>query len=174
MLLTCFSIGCSYVEGVSLKAHSLDEFELHNDFGYVNIVGMYCEESDSEGGESYILSCKDVLKELSKEEINLLSQIQVRVPPICEGSAVTTRPLLEINNGKAEFYYTNWFVERPLDPALMNALSKFESLLTFDNPNAFKHRLEKTMFIIFNNKDIWHGRSSLPSNSKRLLKRIWI
>lgn len=145
---------------------------LHTDHPRARFIAWFCNSQSACGGESLILDTFQVIRNLSEETQNLLSEITVKSHNVFYGDKLSY-PLLSLNEGKIEsVYYAPWMVNTPSCIKHKKALEKFENLVKEINP--VKILLSEGDLLIIDNHRMLHGREGFPSESNRWLTRYWI
>jgi Taurine catabolism dioxygenase TauD, TfdA family len=68
------------VEKYTGYSHLPDEVPFHTDYPFINVVGLFCEQSDDTGGENLLVDSREILKELTLTEKEALKVIKIPIP----------------------------------------------------------------------------------------------
>jgi hypothetical protein len=177
-LVTPFSEkGLEARPGQYIYSTSEQKFLMHTDgtaFPYpFDLVLLHCFRADAneQQGLSLLLSVDELIKQLSDEEIGILSEPDF---PFYFGLA----PILKQNAGHFSIQYNAeelfHFQQQSgiqFSSRQAAALEKLERLLCLEQINT-RFTLKPKQCLIINNHRILHGRTALSRRSKRLLKRV--
>ena len=132
---------------------------------------MYCDTDDPLGGDSILIAVNSLLEELTTQDIEMLKQ---SLFPFRCG----LMPLLTEEEGRWAIRYDRFKIEENRQSLSKEQYESVNSLLErLDaalNKISINHllKLQSGDLIIIDNRRVLHGRTALPSNSSRLLKRI--
>ena len=183
--------GQSYVDSSVPVSQTCAATGYHTDSSSVSvnpdIVGLYCQEPGSEGGDSVVSNARRAVAMLEREvpeAASVLARNFIRdiVTPGSEGdttSLLANRfPIYE--NGV--FRYMRFWIERghrkagqPLGDAILTLLDRLDANLDHED-NMIQFRLDKGDMVFVNNRRLAHGRTAYEDTgeSRRVLQRVWI
>ena len=144
--------------------------DFHTDHHKANFIVWYCLRQTDEGGESIILDAEKVYQKLTKEEQEMLLDINLYEHKVFPDDSEST-PLVYYNgNGKRHFYYSFWLVNE-IDKG-NKALIKFKEII--EASEFVKIQMNPNDILIVNNHRVFHGRTEIKGSKNRFLKRYWI
>ncbi len=151
-------------------------------------LALYCYRSAAEGGDSTIISARNVYDTIVAERPDLLplyfDTYHFRAPQahVWPSRGPTIRkPILEIAGGELRIHYARIMIEpgmemagTPLSARQREALDYLDALL--DRPELnFRYRLQTGECLVMNNLVALHGREAFGAGSGgRTLKRFWM
>ncbi len=163
------------VEKFTGYSHLPEEVPFHTDYPLVNVVGLFCEHADDDGGENLLVDTREILKELSYSEVEALKQVNVPLPRSEE-----TLPVLSVNdNQRPHVYWLPAFTLanlEKLEDRQAKSVERFNQVLLDkrERGNHISLKLKAGEAIWFDNFVMLHGRDKLKETSKRFQVRAFI
>lgn len=163
------------VEKYTGYSHLPDEVPFHTDYPLVNVVGLFCEQSDDVGGENLLIDSRDILKELTLLEKEALKSVEIPVPR----SDFSLPVLIEDEGRPPHVYWLPAFTLSKLDKleeSQASAVKRFNQVLLEhrDERKYLSFKLSAGQALWFNNFVMLHGRQRLDASSKRFQVRAFI
>ena len=157
------------------KLHSTPPLEFHTDSAKADFITWFCEDPGEQPTPTRYLDTKPIFEKFNDEERSLLTQAFMKCPARDGTQNHTVEPLLTIENQKNKIFYTPWWFITPENPKIAELIEQFKShVAQGSKEDAIEITLKKGETIIIDNKRFLHGRSALPENTSRYLKRTWI
>lgn len=147
----------------------------HNDgYDYTTVpsyIGLYCLQSDCEGGETYFSDFKKAWKTLDEEQVaTLLSQeFFFQTDPAEYYNTPSSGLTSQILDGDT-FRFSYAYIKRLSDDEHFNSCLDALNAALVERKEAVK--LEPGDLILINNKDFAHGRGAFKGSRK--LARYWL
>ena len=150
----------------------------HNDHHLSHFILWHCLVQDSQGGHSIMVDGLRIFRSMTPEIRELLRSIHLKEHAIFKGD-VGYHPLIYETSMGDRIYYSVLF--EPTAFWLANERLSNEQKLAFDTFNeAVKEatpeciKLNPGECLVVDNRRMLHGRTAIPDDSNRLLKRYWI
>ena len=144
--------------------------DLHTDHHNANYILWFCIEQTDKGGETLILDADNIYSQLTPEQQAELHKINLFEHKIFPDDKEFHPLVFTDENGKREFYYSFWLVNR--NDRENEALLSFQSLILSTEP--IKRKLKINDILIIDNHRMLHGRTEIEGSTNRYLKRFWI
>ncbi len=151
-------------------------------------LALYCYRSAAEGGDSTIISARNIYEAIRTERPDLLplyfDTYHFRAPQahVWPSRGPTVRkPIMEVHQGELRIHYARIMIEpgmemagTPLSDRQREALDYLDSIL--DRPEInFRYTLKPGECLVMNNLIALHGREAFGAGSGgRTLKRFWM
>jgi hypothetical protein len=145
-----------------------DPIPLHTDHPKASLIAWRCEAQDERAGASVLVDGHAVLANLDARTRAILAEIElpamVRFGDVAKPTPIVSR------DGRV--FYAPWL--EPIERAVENhhALVAFREALSRTPSRAV--RLEAGHVLVVDNHRVLHGRSMLLTDSRRLLRRLWL
>ncbi|CAF0922417.1 unnamed protein product [Rotaria sp. Silwood1] len=167
-----------------LQASQLDrELVLHTDCSYEHdaphFVALYvvqCDRTDN-GGKFHMISTQEIIDKLSVETKRLLRNetYKINVPPDFRKGDIDYIYGSILLNGDKNIRYRRDIVDKNRlkeeSPEKQAAIAELNSIiLTDDQLNLFRPRLDNNMMILFNNRTFLHGRTKILDLERNVLR----
>lgn len=153
------------------RVHQPERIELHTDPPHVDVIAWRAIVPAEPHVAQQILDLREVLPLLTSEQLRLLEHLIMSYPdPVAGG--VRAGPLITRAGGELKFFCIPWYAEPPADQPTAVAWRTFLDALR-SRPRQKIH-LEPGQVLLLNNRTHLHARDSLPRDSKRCLRRLWI
>lgn len=143
----------------------------HTDHHLAHYILWHCHRQDSEGGFSIVVDGLQIFQQMSEEEKILLKGIDLMEHCVFKDD-LRHHPMIQESENGLRIYYSFWMADENLSREQKQAFEAFNYRVRETEP--IKFRLKPQECLIIDNGRILHGRSSLSTGSKRLLKRYWI
>lgn len=152
------------------------EVVMHTDNPEVDTIGWYCVDQDADDGANIFIDAHDVYDFLDEPDREALKTVMVKAPDIkTRGQTVNHVPVIRESGAGLLFYYTPWLVQSGQNERQSAALQKLESYLGEKRQSSpIRVRLRPGQAVFIDNRRLLHGRSPLPTDSRRCLVRAWI
>lgn len=150
------------------KFNDYKELDLHTDTPLAGLVAWYCVVQDNKAGESLFVDGKEILNEMSEEELCILNNTRIKYP-VFKKTETRDHPIVDENQA---IYYTSWLKYTNYSAEQVNALQCFESYI--EHAAIISVRLRPGQALILDNKRMLHGRGEISQNSKRYLYRLHV
>jgi alpha-ketoglutarate-dependent taurine dioxygenase len=163
------------VEKYTGYSHLPEEVPFHTDYPLVNVVGLFCEHSDNEGGENLLVDSREILKALSSTEKESLKNVQVPLPRSNDSLPILT----ELEGQSPHIYWLPVFTLSnldKLDDSKAAAVKRFNEVLLSHRQRRryLSIKLSRGQALWFDNFVMLHGRDKLKESSKRFQVRAFI
>lgn len=144
--------------------------DFHTDHHKAKFIIWYCIKQTTKGGESILLDAEKVYQQLSYEDQEQLSTIELFEHKLFPDDKESYPLVRTDEKGKRMYYYSFWLVRNSdkTDSALLN-FQKAIKTTPFTNLN-----LEAGDILVIDNHRILHGRTAIEGSKDRFLKRYWI
>ncbi len=143
----------------------------HTDHHLAHYILWHCHRQDSEGGFSIVVDGLQIYQEMNEVEKELLKGIDLMEHCVFKDD-LQHHPMIQESEIGLRIYYSFWMADDNLSREQKEAFEAFNNRVRDAEP--IKFRLKPEECLIIDNGRILHGRSSLSTDSKRLLKRYWI
>ena len=143
----------------------------HTDHHLAHYILWHCHRQDSEGGFSIVVDGLQIYQEMNDAEKALLKGIDLMEHCVFKND-LQHHPMIQESEIGLRIYYSFWMADDNLSGEQKEAFEAFNNRVRDAEP--IKFRLKPEECLIIDNGRILHGRSSLSTDSKRLLKRYWI
>ena len=143
----------------------------HTDHHLAHYILWHCHRQDSEGGFSIVVDGLQIFQEMCEEQKILLKGIDLMEHCVLKND-VQHHPMIQESENGLRIYYSFWMADDNLSSEQKEAFEAFNTRVRDAEP--IKFRLKPEECLIIDNGRILHGRTSLSTDSKRLLKRYWI
>ncbi|MFN8576570.1 MAG: TauD/TfdA family dioxygenase [Candidatus Sericytochromatia bacterium] len=132
-------------------------------------IMLLCEKPSETGGETFLISIKEVCEKLSNNDIFLLTHKAFPIRGLIFPILTSVNDELYVRYNRVSIDTSTKIAGIELEPMYLNVINKLDRVI---NENKFIVKLNKGECLITNNNTILHGRNSFPENSNRLMKRI--
>jgi len=129
-----------------------------------NYVAMFCVRPSQEGGESLFVKLSDLIANLPKELLDVLTKKQWLFNTIHRTIITQTETATSICYNRLMIESYGKLTQQELD--ILNHLDRI------CEEHTFNFKLKANDLILFRNDRFLHGRADFPLDSKRLLKRV--
>ena len=143
----------------------------HTDHHLAHYILWHCHRQDSDGGFSMVVDGLQIFQEMDDEHKILLKGINLMEHCVFKND-LQHHPMIQESENGLRIYYSFWMADDNLSSEQKEAFEAFNSRVRDAEP--VKFRLKPEECLIIDNGRILHGRTSLSTDSKRLLKRYWI
>jgi hypothetical protein len=143
----------------------------HTDHHLAHYILWHCIRQDSEGGHSIIVDGLQIFQGMSENDKTLLNSIELMEHCVFKDD-LQNHPMIWENKNGLRIYYSFWMADENLSKEQKDAFERFNNRVREITP--IKFRLDADECLIIDNGQILHGRTSLSTDSDRLLKRYWI
>ena len=143
----------------------------HTDHHLAHYILWHCHRQDSEGGFSIVVDGIHILQEMYEEQKILLRGINLMEHCVFKND-LQHHPMIQESENGLRIYYSFWMADDNLNSEQKEAFEAFNTRVRDTEP--IKFRLKPEECLVIDNGRILHGRTSLSTDSKRLLKRYWI
>lgn len=142
----------------------------HTDDPEADTVGWWCVETASSNGENLLIDTGDLLRHLDFADLDELTSTQIYRP--LDDGTVEPHPCLVVRDGCYRIYYAPWHLLPAYEPAQHRALNALRAYLRSRQPFVVRMRRGESLFV--DNGRVLHGRTALPMDTRRHLRRVWI
>ena len=143
----------------------------HTDHHLAHYILWHCHRQDPQGGFSIVVDGLQIFQEMNEEEKTLLQGIDLMEHCVFKDD-LHHHPMIQESENGLRIYYSFWMADDNLSIEQKEAFEAFNTRVRETEPIKFSLKPEECLII--DNGRILHGRSSLSTDSKRLLKRYWI
>lgn len=168
----------------SPRSHSDEIFQMHTDASYETNPPKYfalqCLHSDRlNGGQNLVVKLKDILKELTQSEIDLLINvdIKIKVPQEFKRKNIAEDyvygSILYREFGEIFVRYRNDIIQNldDLSDNYLKAFRKFESLINLEKSNLIYYfNMSDKQILIMNNSRFLHGRTKIFDKKRHFVR----
>ncbi len=151
--------------------NSYRALDFHTDHHKADYTCLYCINQSKIGGESRLVDMREILKEFTSKEKEMMKSIFLREHKVFPNDPEIF-PLLSNNGNEDEFYYSYWLVKDNLSYPQSRIINKLKNKIEKQNPIQFK--MCNSDLLIINNKRMLHARTSIGLNESRILHRFWL
>ena len=143
----------------------------HTDHHLAHYILWHCIRPDGEGGHSIIVDGLQIFHSMSEDDKKLLNSIDLMEHCVFKDD-LQHHPMISNNENGLRIYYSFWMADENLSREQKDAFETYNARVRETTP--IKFRLDPDECLIVDNGRILHGRTSLSTDSDRLLKRYWI
>jgi hypothetical protein len=140
----------------------------HTDHPWIDLILWECIVQDQIDGTQILVDGEAICAKLGSEADSLRS-ICLPIPGLHDLKPIGDHPILN----KEGFYWAPWRRPPQLTKDQTVVFENFKRL-TSEYYGSTRIRLKTGEMLLIDNRRMMHGRASLPTNSKRLLRRWWI
>lgn len=150
----------------------------HNDCNhYADCVAWYCRRADGAGDRTFITEIAEVISALSREELDALAQIGIRLPL----HEVARTRVVRREDDRVRVFWSFSAVQVPRSPERARLIELVQAFRSRVNEVGARARiqggpiaLDDGQFLIIDDHRFFHGRDPLPPGSRRHLFRCYL
>ena len=144
--------------------------DFHTDHSMVDYVAWLCVKPADEGGETILADARKAWLLLDSSDQQILETVMLKEHAMFENDSLQS-PLVSNVNGRLEFYYSFWLVDKNMSDQQNRAFDAFRRAVSAVSFHEFK--MHRGDILIVDNSCILHGRRAIKDPSRKL-KRLWI